>query len=212
MDDSDAREYVAGDFIEHQVWICMRCNRSMAAQIEDPAIPLLAPLLRGVSIVRPIARPSQEAIARWIAKIALLMPLVARRPGQLRRLDWDYLRENGRPTPTTNIWVGAIKMDFDTVERHDDLVFANRRGNVEHGFVQTIALGSFVAKTLIYPRSDAKYESAAQIAFEPEFNGYLIPVWPPQVGDFVYPPVRIFDLPALTRLGRKGERPTPPAP
>jgi hypothetical protein len=100
-------------------------------------------------------------------------------------------------------------MNLDTFERHDDLGFKKSRGEVEYGFVQTIALGSFVAKTLIYPRADAKYDAASLIAFEPEFSGYLVPVWPPPGAEVVYPPIRIFDVPTLVQLGRKGEGPAP---
>ncbi len=210
----ERRTYV-GELIEQKIWICVTCNREMGKQIEEPAIPVVTPLLRGTVLSLPLSRASQETIARWLTKITLLLPFTHLPPGPLRRADWNYLRANSRPAPTTHIWIGAYgQMNFDTHERHDEIDFASKRTRkVENGVILTIALGALVAKTLIYPWTNAKRLPPAIIAFHPDLSDYLIPIWPLQERDVVYPPLRRFDFTTLTRLGESGwtdERRPPP--
>ncbi len=213
----EGRTYV-GELIEQKVWACVECNRAMGKQIEEPAIPVVTPLLRGTSLSLPLSRGAQETIARWLTKITLLLPLVHLPPGPLRRQDWDFLRTRGRPAPTTNIWIGLYgQMDFDTRSRHDEIGFASKRtGKIENGAILTATLGALVAKALVYPWTNAERLPPEVVAFHPDLRDYLIPIWPSQERDVVYPPLRRFDRARLLGLEASGwvdqRRPPPWAP
>jgi hypothetical protein len=202
-----AREWPSARFIEHKFKVCSPCNESLARQIENPVRPIAEPMLRQAQLSMSLDAPAQLALARWLTKIALMLPFVNIPPGELRREDWSYLRSHSRPAPTCHVWIGAYSgtFPFDAVSWYADLGFVNGRSDVVYGVLMTLGLGHLVTQILIVPADRRIALPAAAIAFPPRFENHLSVIWPARTQSVTWPPARTFGVEELGWLRKGGE-------
>jgi hypothetical protein len=94
---------------EYTMKACERCNRRMGKSIEEPAIPLVVPLMFDEPATPETFTATQgKVIARWAVKVAALHAHSIGEPPW--PVFYEWLNQPGRPPPPegTSVWIGSL--------------------------------------------------------------------------------------------------------
>ena len=199
--------------------VCRDCNCQWLSNFETRIKPLASPLIAGEGLVAVALAPkSQALVAAWAYKMAMLL-------------------EVAHPSTSTEFFTPTDRLRFRQTTSADEFVrvflgryeFGDRpalarklRGTFaqESYWELTTITAGHLAMQVMSVRSVASNELVPTGKIALEFSGLareaLIPIWPPVLGDLVWPPAHtmsdqdIEDLAANSPRARRGSQLTLP--
>lgn len=184
------------------VRICEPCNTYFARNYENPAAPLLKPLIDGEAVT--LRAGEQALIGKWITKTALMRLLRLGRDPRLgsdsRALDaadkLRFMMERGMPPHATSVRIAKIDQR-DSVLSEELPPAPDIRPRL---VVSTFgAIGYLHTETLIGD-PDVIRQLESERSQIPEEDEWFLRVWPPQITKVECPPPRTMGVAASSYL------------
>lgn len=147
---------------------CGKCNNGWMSRLEEQALPLLGPMIKGTPTV--LGPDEQKLLAFWIWKTTLTFQSLE--PAEYRCVPdalYGDLFEHRSPLIGSQIWLGWRNGGDPAWHRAHTLV---RRDAPGRGFGSTLAMGSLVAHLVWHDDPQRYLRLSGHIA------GALIQVWP----------------------------------
>lgn len=146
--------------------LCRECNSVWGAGIEGRAKPVLLPMVRGYP--KRLARTSQETVALWTAKTAVVFD--RSHPPESQVIPEEhlrYIRQRGEPPPNTVAWISAYEG-----QKYTALHVSTRSGE-EGQWATTFLVDALILQ--IVSRADVE-DRADQ--FMRETRDFNVQIWP----------------------------------
>ncbi|WP_203704390.1 hypothetical protein [Asanoa iriomotensis] len=158
----------------------------MNSQYENPAKPILIPLIAGQAHTMPAT--AVDLIARWIAKTVLMRALVDRTPTALIPVA-EYRRFRVEGTPSARCWIYIGALDESAAGQHLPVGPQPGTPPAKSGgtrgtwlaYTATLVIGRLAAQ-YVHSFDGARYIPAAERA------GLVGAIWPPTNRALAWPP------------------------
>ena len=131
--------------------VCSDCNSGWMEQIETAARRVVAPMIRGETVI--LSRADQDNVTRWLTLKAII-ERHCRSPIIPMRADWiEHFRKELIPPTTWQVriarWIGRVVVnmsggDFEATVSHPLVPFAFRRP----GLLFTLGIGQFLGQVI----------------------------------------------------------------
>jgi len=154
---------------------CSKCNGEWMRQIEEAAMPIMRPLLRGNPYLL-LEPPALELVASLLCLVSMRVEFLSREMRAIPAADHDWLRTKFTPPADWKIWIARYEGDLLTDERYTAMQITSSRDvpvGVEHCNTQvtTLVVGHLCAHLF----SSTVWR---------DFDGYegidLPAIWPPR--------------------------------
>jgi len=169
---------------------CQPCNGDWMGPMDVAIAKVIAPLVAGyLTTLGPL---QQRAIATWVTKLALVYESLsgARTVIPAERYRWFF--ENRQPFPNMPVqlahWIGGERHAY--VRRVlNRLEYPSQRVLGVEGVVMTLVIDEYVAQTFL-PADPTRMAV-------PRDGSDRITIWPPTIGNVVWPPIGKVDASSL---------------
>lgn len=196
--------------------VCAGCNNGWMGNLEQRALPLVAPMLRGEAI--ELGADAQGVVAFWVVKTALTARWVHRSSEYLGIPESHYreVHAEQRPPLTAQVWIAVCSHDdrppdlppigfryvMTRLERFEASTDAGVVLPLRPAWAVAMSLGNLASLTFAHT-----YDAiSAGIRFDGLLGRALHPVWPVQSEALSWPSGYCLNYPEFDMLTQRLER------